>query len=239
MKVAGYAGQVLHIDLTTKEIRKEKLDMDIARKHLGGFGLNCKFAWELLDPDVDPLSPDNIIFMGMGPMLGTAAPTANKHSVMTKWPSTGTISPGTAGGDFGINVKLSGYDEVIIRGKAENPVYIKIHGNDVSLCDAGNLWGRDIYDTTDMLWDKHGRNYAVLTMGETGERGVNTSVCLVDKLTTWGKGGLPAIMGSKNLKALIAYGSGCVKVADPNRLMKRSQKILQRFKKSSGPPKTC
>ena len=100
MKVGGYAGQVLYIDLTSKAIRKEPLDMNMARKHLGGFGLNCKFAWDLLDPDVDPLSPENIIFMGMGPMLGTAAPAANKHSVMTKWPSTGTISPGTAGGDY-------------------------------------------------------------------------------------------------------------------------------------------
>ena len=117
MKVGGYAGQVLYIDLTSKAIRKEPLDMNMARKHLGGFGLNCKFAWDLLDPAVDPLSPENIIFMGMGPMLGTAAPAANKHSVMTKWPSTGTISPGTAGGDFGINVKLSGYDEIIITGK--------------------------------------------------------------------------------------------------------------------------
>lgn len=230
MKVGGYAGQVLYIDLTKEEIRKESLDIDMARKHLGGFGLNCKFAWDLLDPKVDPLSPENIIFMGMGPMLGTAAPVANKHSVMSKWPSTGTISPGTAGGDFGINVKLSGYDEVIITGKADRPVYIKIHGEDVELCDAAGLWGKDTYETTDMLWEKHGRNYAVVTMGTAGERQVNLSVCLVDKLSTWGKGGLPAIMSSKNLKAFIAYGSRGVPVADPKRLMERSREILQRFK---------
>jgi aldehyde:ferredoxin oxidoreductase len=196
---------------------------------LGGFGLNCKFAWDLLDPEVDPYSPDNMIFMGMGPMLGTAAPASNKHSVMSKWPSTGAISPGTAGGDFGINVKLSGYDEVIIKGKAKKPVYIKINGDDVQICDASDLWGKDTYETTEMLWEKHGRHYAVIAMGTAGERLVNTTICLVDKCTSWGKGGLPAIMGSKNLKAFVACGNKGVKVADPKRLMERTRMIQQRF----------
>ncbi len=229
MKVGGYAGQVLYIDLTKEEIKKEPLDLDMARKYLGGFGLNCRFAWDLLDPEVDPYSPDNMIFMGMGPMLGTAAPASNKNSVMTKWPSTGTISPGTAGGDFGINVKLSGYDEVIIKGRARRPVYIKINGDDVEILDAGDLWGKDTYKTTDMLWEKEGRQYAVVAMGPTGERLVNTSVCLIDKITTWGKGGLPAVMGSKNLKALVACGNKGIAVADPVRLVKRIRIILERF----------
>ena len=192
MKMGGYSGQILHIDLTKEEIRKEPLDLEMAKKFLGGFGLSCKLAWDLLDPGVDPYSPDNMIFMGMGPIIGTAAPVSSKNCVVTKWPSTGTISPGTTGGDFGINVKLSGYDQVIIKGKAESPVYIKINGDDVQICDAGDLWGKDTYETTDMLWQKHGRNYAVVAMGTAGERLVNTAICLVDKLSTWGKGGLPA-----------------------------------------------
>jgi aldehyde:ferredoxin oxidoreductase len=232
MKVGGYAGQVLYVDLTKEEVTKEPLDLDAARKHLGGFGLNCKFAWDLLNPEVDPYSPENIIFMGMGPMLGTAAPAANKNSVMTKWPSTGTISPGTAGGDFGINVKLSGYDEVIIKGRSKRPVYVKIHGDEVEILDASGVWGKDTYQTTDLLWEKHGRNYSVLAMGTAGERLVNLSVCLVDKTTTWGKGGLPAVMGSKNVKAFIACGNKSVGVADPNRLMQRTRVILDRFKRS-------
>jgi aldehyde:ferredoxin oxidoreductase len=230
MKSGGYAGQVLYVDLTKEEIRKEPLDLDMARKFLGGFGLNCKFAWDLLNPDVDPYSPDNMIFMGMGPMLGTAAPVSNKNSVMSKWPSTGTISPGTTGGDFGINVKLSGYDEVIIRGKAKRPVYVKINGDEVDLCDAGALWGKDTYKTTDMLWEKHGRNYAVVAMGTAGERLVNTTICLIDKVATWGKGGLPAIMGSKNLKAFIACGNKGVEIADPKRLIERTRVIQERFR---------
>jgi aldehyde:ferredoxin oxidoreductase len=230
MNVGGYAGQILYIDLTKEEVKKEPLDPNMAKKFLGGFGLNCKFAWDLLDPEVDPYSPDNIIFMGMGPMLGTAAPAANKHSVMSKWPSTGTISPGTAGGDFGINVKLSGYDQVIIKGKAKRPVYVKINDEKVEFWDAGTLWGKDTYEATDMLWEKHGRNYSVLAMGTAGERLVNTTVCLVDKLTTWGKGGLPAIMGSKNLKAFIACGNRGIHVADPKRLIERTRMILERFR---------
>jgi aldehyde:ferredoxin oxidoreductase len=229
MKAGGYAGQILTIDLTKEEIKKEPLDLDMARKFLGGFGLNCKLAWDRLDPEVDPYSPDNMIFMGMGPMLGTAAPASNKHSVMSKWPSTGAISPGTAGGDFGINVKLSGYDEVIITGRAKRPVYIKINGDDVQICDASDLWGKDTYETTDMLWEKHGRHYAVIAMGTAGERLVNTTICLIDKCTSWGKGGLPAIMGSKNLKGFVACGNQGVKVADPKRLIERTRMIQQRF----------
>ena len=231
MKVGGYAGQILFIDLSRESIRKEPLDLDMAKKFLGGFGLNCKFAWDHLDPDVDPYASENMIFMGMGPIVGTAAPVSSKHSVMSKWPSTGTISTGTAGGDFGINVRLSGYDEVIIKGKAKRPVYIKINGDDVEICDASDLWGQDTYETTDRLWEKHGRNYAVLAMGTAGERLVNTTICLIDKCTSWGKGGLPAIMGSKNLKALVAYGNKGIKIADPERLIKRTQMIYERFRK--------
>nr|NIR13131.1 hypothetical protein [Desulfobacterales bacterium] len=230
MKAGGYAGRILHIDLTKEAIEKEPLNLDMAQKFLGGFGLNCRLAWDLLDPAVDPYSPDNMIFMGMGPMLGTPAPVSNKHSIMSKWPSTGTISPGTAGGTFGINVKRSGYDQVIIRGKAKRPVYVRIKDDEVELCDARDLWGKDTYETTDMLWQKHGRNHAVLAMGTAGERLVNTAVCLVDKLTTWGKGGLPAIMGAKNVKAFIAHGSGEIRIADPQRLADRTRMILKRFK---------
>jgi aldehyde:ferredoxin oxidoreductase len=230
MIAGGYAGQILSIDLTKEEIKKEPLDLDMARKFLGGFGLSCKLAWDRLDPEVDPYSPENMIFMGMGPMLGTPAPVSNKSSVVSKWPSTGTISPGTAGGDFGINVKLSGYDEVIITGKAKHPVYVKINGDDVQICDASALWGKDTYETTDILWEKHGRQYSVVGIGTAGERLVNTTICLIDKCASWGKGGLPAIMGSKNLKALIAWGNKGVPVADSKRLLERTRMILGRFK---------
>ena len=230
MKAGGYAGQVLFVDLTKQQIIKEPLDLDMARKFVGGFGLNCKFAWDRLDPDVDPYSPDNMIFMGMGPLLGTAAPVSSKHSVMSKWPSTGTISPGTTGGDFGINVKLSGYDEIIVKGKSKSPVYLKINGDDVEICDATDLWGKDTYETTDMLWDKHGRHYAVIAMGTAGERLVNNTICLIDKCSSWGKGGLPAIMGSKNLKAFVASGNKGIHVADPRRFIERTRMIQERFR---------
>lgn len=230
MKVGGYAGQILTIDLTKEEIKKEPLDLDMARKFLGGFGLNCKLVWDRLNPEVDPHAPDNTIFMSMGPLLGTSAPAANKHSVISKWPSNGTISTGTAGGDFGINVKFSGYDAVMIKGKAKRPVYLMIHDDEVALCDATELWGKDTHETTDMLWEKHGRNYAVGAMGTAGEKLVNATICLIDKCTSWGKGGLPAIMGSKNLKAFMAYGTKGVPVADPKRLIERTHVILERFK---------
>jgi len=233
MNAGGYAGKILTIDLTNGEVKKEPLNLDMARKFLGGFGLNCKLAWDRLDPKVDPYSPENIIFMGMGPMLGTAVPVSNKYSVMSKWPLTGTISPGAAGGNFGINVKLSGYDELIVKGKAKKPVYISINGEEVQICDASDLWEKDTYETTDMLWKKHGRRSAVIAMGTAGERLVNTSICLIDKCSTLGKGGLPAIMGSKNLKALVAQRNGGVRVANRKRFAERKRVILDRFSRCS------
>jgi aldehyde:ferredoxin oxidoreductase len=237
MTERGYAGQILHIDLTREHIRKEALDLDMARKFLGGFGLICKLAWDFLDPDVAPLSPENIIFMGMGPLIGTTAPVSSKFTVLSKWPSTGTISPGTAGGGFGVQVKLSGYDALMVTGRSRRPVYIKIHNEDVELCDAGDLWGKDTYETTELLWKKHGKAFSVLAMGTAGERLVNTTICLIDKVTTLGKGGLPAIMGSKHLKAFLAWGSREVDVADPIRLSEQNKKIIERFKSHPGLPR--
>ena len=237
MRTGGYAGQILYINLTRENITKEPLDMNMAKKFLGGFGFNCKFAWDLLDPGVDPYSPDNMIFLGMGPLLGTGAPVTNKFSVISKWPNCGTITTGTAGSNFGINVKRSGYDEIIITGKAKKPVYIKINDDDVEICDASDLWGKDTYETTDMLWARHGHKYSVCAMGTAGERLVNTTICLVDKCSSLGKGGLPAIMGSKNLKAIIALGTKKVAVADPKRLKERTRIINKRFKSSPIVPK--
>lgn len=231
MNIGGYAGKILFIDLSNESIKKEPLNMQMAKRFLGGFGLNCKLAWDHLPPDADPYGPENIIFMGIGPLVGTAAPVSSKHSVLSKWPSTGTISTGTAGGDFGINVKLSGYDGVVIKGKAKRPVYIKINGDDVEICDGSDIWGKDTYETTDRLWERHGRQFAVVAMGTAGERLVNTTICLIDKCTSWGKGGLPAIMGSKNLKAVIACGNKGIHIVYPERLVKRAQMIFERFRR--------
>ncbi len=122
----SYAGKVLYVDLTTGNIRNEPLDLEQAQNFLGGFGLNYKLAFDLMQPGVDPLSPDNLIILGAGPLVGTPVPGATKLSAVTKLPLTGTFGSLSGGMSFASMLKWAGYDHVVISGKADSPVYLNI-----------------------------------------------------------------------------------------------------------------
>ena len=226
----GYAGSILHVDLTTGKIKKEPLDEGLIKDFTGGLGINIKLIYDLIEPGIDPLSPENPIVIGAGPLVGTVIPATSRMYINTKMPISGAI--GWAGGamSFGCMLKNAGYDHVIVTGKAENPVYLKIFDDDISLEDASNLWGCDTNQTTDKLWEMHG-NCGVISIGQAGENLVKFSIALVDKISTLGRGGFGAVMGSKNLKAIITCGKKGVKVSDQKRLMELYKQIFERIKK--------
>lgn len=214
MKYYGYMGKVLWVDLTREKIWEEDLDPKMAGKFIGDFGLGAKAAFDLIEPGVDPLSPENYLIVGAGPLTGTVVPGSSRVHIFSKLPQTGTI--GACGGSMGFSakVKYAGYDQVIITGKAKKPVYLRI-GEEPEICEATGLWGKDIFDTTDLLWEKHGRHYGVIPIGPAGENQVKFALTLVDKFASLGKGGQAAVFGSKNLKAIVAGGRKGVRVADP------------------------
>jgi aldehyde:ferredoxin oxidoreductase len=229
MKLGGYAGKILHVDLFEEKIEKVDLELEFARKYVGGALMGCRLAYDIIKPKLDPFSPENAIIFSVGPLVGTNVPASSKSIQITKC-ATGTVTYGTAGGRFGCNLKQSGFDSLIIKGKAEKPVYLKILNGDVEICDARNLWGKDIFETTDLLWEKYGRNCAVVATGPAGEKLVRTTITLVDKISTWGKRGLGATFGSKNLKAIVVHGVKKIKVADTKKVKEKTALLIKRIK---------
>jgi aldehyde:ferredoxin oxidoreductase len=214
MDYYGYMGKVLHVDLTTGEIREEDLDLDLARDYIGDWGIGARLAYDLIKPHIDALSAENYIIIGAGPLCGTICPSSARVHLWTKFPVTNTIGPAGGPLGFGSRLKYAGYDELVITGRSENPVYLEITDEGVEIRDAGDLWGKDIYKATDMLWQRHGRDHGVLCIGPAGENLVKISLAIIDKGGTVGRHGLGAVMGFKQLKAIVIGGGQNVKIHD-------------------------
>ena len=234
MSAPGYMGKVLHVDLRSGEFETKKLDLDVARDYVGGLGLNAWLMAQLYVSGTDPLSPDNPIILGAGPLVGTGTPGAAKIVATTRFPLNGTISESVGSMRFALNLKGSGFDHLIITGRAKKPVVLVLDNDKASVIDAKDLWGMDIFETTDALKKSYaGRRSSVIAIGRAGENRVSFSLALVDKASTVGRGGLGAVMGSKNLKAIVAMGDQRPKVHDREelkRLLSDIRKRLKRFK---------
>ena len=227
MTVYGYAGKILHVNLTTREIRSEPLDMEMAALFGGGVGINNRLAYEYIKPGTDAFSPDNAYIVGTGPFAGTPIPGAGKAFFTTKVPLSGAVGTGSGGGSFGAMLKFAGYDHVVITGRADKPVYLKIDGTP-EICDAEHLWGKDILATSEALWKKHKR-YGVIAIGVAGENLVSFALAQIDLIGHLGRGGGGAVLGSKNLKAIVAGPARGIKVADPEKVMEIINTIYERM----------
>ena len=214
----GWMGTLIRVNLTDGTIRKEPLDMQSANDYVGARGLGTKYYCDEVDPNIDPLSPENKIIFMTGPLTGTAACSGGRYDVISKGPLTGTIDASNSGGHFGPELKFAGYDGIIFEGKADHPVYLHIDDELVELLDASELWGKDVHYATDALVEKHG-SVRVATIGTPGERGMLYAGIMNDKNRAAGRGGMGAVMGSKNLKAVVVRGTGGVKVARPKEFM--------------------
>ncbi|MFC1939366.1 aldehyde ferredoxin oxidoreductase C-terminal domain-containing protein [Chloroflexota bacterium] len=216
MGVPGYAGSILYVDLTSGRTRKEPLAPELIRTLIGGWGINNKLAYDLMPRGVDPLSPENLIIIGAGPFAGTLVPGAAKILATTRFPVNGAFATAAGGGSFALMLKSAGYDHAVISGRAGKPVYLRIAEDEVELCDATKLWGKDSFETIDTLRSRY-EPCSVIPIGQAGENLVRMSITSVDKAGTLGRGGLPAVMGSKNLKAIVAQ-QGMVETTVAHRL---------------------
>lgn len=214
----GYAGKILRINLTEKNIKLEELNMELAKKYIGGRGLASKILMDEVNPKVDPLSPENKIIVASGSLSGTPVPTGGRYMVVTKSPLTDTIACSNSGGYFGAELKAAGYDMIIFEGKAEGPVYIAIEDDKVEIKDASLLWGKIVSETTDKLRNEHGEKARVLCIGPAGEKLSRIAAIMNDYDRAAGRSGVGAVMGSKNVKAVVVKGSKKVKLAHEEKI---------------------
>ncbi|MFC1941793.1 aldehyde ferredoxin oxidoreductase N-terminal domain-containing protein [Chloroflexota bacterium] len=234
MSIPGYAGSILFVDLTSGKNRVEPLDPGLPEELIGGWGINNRLIYDLMPGGVEPLSPENLIIIGAGPFAGTIIPGAAEVLATTRYPLNGAFASAAGGGSFALMLKSTGYDHVVISGRAENPVYLKIADDDVEICDASELWGRDGFETIDYLRKRH-EPCSVIPIGQAGENLVKISITSVDKAGTLGRGGLAAVMGSKKLKAIVVQkGRVETKIAKQLVLQKIVNTMLERIMKWPG-----
>ncbi|MGD9322037.1 MAG: aldehyde ferredoxin oxidoreductase N-terminal domain-containing protein, partial [Desulfobacteraceae bacterium] len=231
MSLHGYAGHILYVDLSSRKARKEKLSEELMRKYIGNLGINTKLAYDLIKPGTEPLSPENHIILGTGPLGGTVAPACSRSNANYKSPLTHLFGSANAGDSVALMLKFAGYDHLVISGKADRPVYLKIDDDEVQFLDASHLWGKDVFETTDALWAEMG-DYWVNCIGPAGENLVGFAASVTNKHSLYGRTGIGAVMGSKNLKAIAARGTKAVTVADRKGFMKIVDGLLEKIKTS-------
>ena len=197
----GYMGQIIRVNLSNGSITKEPLNMKSAQDFVGARGLGTKYFCDEVDPQTDPLGPDNKLIFMTGPLTGTAASCSGRFEVVAKAPLTGTIGAANSGGHFGPELKYAGYDGIIFEGVSDHPVYLYINDDTVELRDAQELWGKTVYDTTDELNKACGSSFRISCIGPTGENLCLYAGVMNDKHRAAGRGGMGAVMGSKKLKA--------------------------------------
>ncbi len=209
----GYCGKVIRINLSKKDVKVESLNLEVAQKFIGARGLGVKTYIDEVDPLVDPLSEDNKFIIATGPITAAPMPTSGRYMVITKSPLTGTIAISNSGGQWGTKLKNAGYDMIILEGKSENPVYLYIEDEKIEIKDATNYWGMLSSEITNELIKVH-PNSKVLCIGPAGENLSKISAVMNDVDRAAGRGGVGAVLGSKNVKAIAVKGSGKVNLFD-------------------------
>jgi len=227
-RLGGWTGKLLRVDLTRQAIAVEDLNEAWARAYVGGRGVAARYLHAEVDPQVDPLAPENKLIFATGPLTGTNASCGARYMVVTKGPLTGAITTSNSGGRWGPELKFAGYDMIIFEGRSERPVYLWIFDDQVELRPAGHLWGKGVFETEDTLRAETGLpDCAIAAIGPAGENRVLFAAIVNEKFRAAGRSGVGAVMGSKNLKAIAVRGTGAVRVARPEAMM-RAQWAMKR-----------
>ena len=212
-KYGGWAGKVLHVDLATGRTRTEDT-VEKYKDFLGGTGIGYKEMWDEVPPGTKPYDPENKVIFAVGPLAGTGAPCNGRTAITTLWPTcwpVPLVATGHMGGQFAAKLKYAGYDALVIRGKADRPVWLSIVDQQVEIHDARRLWGEGIRRTTAAINQIMGPETAVAAIGQAGENRVPMSVMICS--VSHSAGGIGSVMGAKNLKAIGVQGTGSVRIA--------------------------
>jgi aldehyde:ferredoxin oxidoreductase len=227
--VKGYAGKMLRVDLSNGGSSTEEIPDGMKRDFLGGRGFAVKLLWDEVK-HVDPLSEKNKIIFSTGPLTGQSLPSSGKMVIASKSPLTGGYGDGNIGTRAAVHLRKAGYDVLIVEGKSEKPCYLLIENEKVKVMDASELWGKNSFEAQDLLERKHGRNSGVLLIGPAGENRISFSVVMSQKGRAGGRPGLGAVMGSKNLKAVVIKGTGSIPNFDDEKVMEFGKKGYEEIK---------
>ncbi|MGB9764951.1 MAG: aldehyde ferredoxin oxidoreductase family protein [Candidatus Saccharicenans sp.] len=234
MSIEGYHGRVLEVDLSTGKIEVVPLEAEDVLLYLGGRGLATKLFYDRIDPKTDPLGPDNIVVIATSPLVGSQAPTSARGHMVYKSPLTGYIGTSNSGGAWAYGFKATGYDALIIRGRAAHPVFIDISPEKVEICDARHLWGKNTHEATDILTadSATGNPYRALVIGPAGENLVLFAAVANEKNRVYGRCGPGAVFGSKNLKGIRVHGREKITIADEARYRSALDQTLYLMKQA-------
>ena len=215
---------MLRVNLSDESVSKEPLAEEYRRKYIGGEGINAHFLWKhflTVDPKIDPLSPDNVLIAGIGPLAGTGLGAGSKMKFTYKSPAYNIYGDTSCGGRFGAQLRWSGYDHIIITGKAKRPVYLWINDDRVEIRDASHLWGKDTHKTEATVREELGDEAAaIVCIGQAGENLVRIASIIADGHRAGARGGGGCVFGSKNLKAIVARGTKGLDIHDAEALFR-------------------
>lgn len=229
----GYNGKILHVNLTNQTYEIEEPTEAFYRRYLGGKGFVAYYLYTLTQRGVDPLGPANVLVLAAGSLTGTSGPGLNRFSAGAKSPLSGVYGDSEAGGFWSTELKYAGYDAIVVRGKAPHPVYLWIDDGKVEIRDARHLWGHTTSETQDGIRSEAGesrRKTRVLAIGPAGERLVRYALLVSELRYFNGRGGMGAVMGSKNLKAVAVRGTKEPSLADPAAVMDLVKWFAREFK---------
>ncbi|USG99017.1 aldehyde ferredoxin oxidoreductase family protein [Thermococcus argininiproducens] len=231
----GWWGRILRVDLTNNKVWVQEYSEDVAKNFIGGRGLAAWILWNEAK-NVDPLGPDNKLIFASGPFNGLPTPSGGKMVIAAKSPITGGYGDGNLGTMATVHLRKAGYDALVVEGKAKKPVYIYIENDNVSILSAEGLWGKTTFETEKELKEIHGKNVGVLSIGPGGENLVKYAVVISQEGRAAGRPGMGAVMGSKNLKAVVIKGTKEIPVADKEKLRELSQEAYNKILNSPGYP---
>ena len=211
----GWQGQFLHINLAKNKAAADGYDSSFAFNYLGGRGFAAKLLWDQIKPGTDPLSPDNKLILASGPLTGFGLPNSGKLVVASKSPLTGGYGDGNIGTNAAVQMRKAGYDAIVIEGKAKTPVFVHIKDKIAELVDAKDFWGLDTFETEKQLKAMFERTAGIVSIGPAGENLVKFATIISQEGRSGGRPGMGAVMGSKNLKAIVVEGSNELPTALP------------------------
>ncbi|MBU6997722.1 MAG: aldehyde ferredoxin oxidoreductase family protein [Theionarchaea archaeon] len=231
----GFAGKKLCIDLGNEKSTITPLSPDDARPLIGGKGYAAEMLLENTKPGIDPLGAENVIILATGPITATRVPATGRMCFVTKSPLTNTYNDSHVGGHFASEMKHAGYDYIMIKGKSETPVYIYIKDEDIQIRDATSLWGKDSFAAEEAIKNLHNdRRIRVASIGPAGENSVRFACVNIDLYRQAARGGVGAVMGSKNLKAIAIKGSGFIEIHDVDTFDKYVKECYKAIEEDEG-----